>query len=79
METSETAWICHCGAFVEMMSSLGVHFHVSVVPKQLCGRTLGLRPSFHNPDCTKVVQRKRHDGSTINVDCLIDNYKLWEV
>ena len=27
--------------------------------------------SCHNPDRTKVVQRKRHDGSMIDVDCPI--------
>ena len=27
--------------------------------------------SGHNPDRIEVVQRKRHDGSTIDVDCPI--------
>ena len=32
-------------------------------------RPVTFMSSGHNPDHTKVVQRKRHDGSKIAVDC----------
>ena len=34
-------------------------------------RPVTFMSSGHNPDRTKVMQRKRHDGSTIDVDCPI--------
>ena len=45
-------------------------------------RPVTFMSSGHNPDRTKVVQRKRHDGSMIDVDCpicVVDKTSLWGV